>query len=392
MKRKIFPVILLGSFLALTLVFFFCNRIKGDVINGSNIVEIISVPVDYDNILPSDSLISDFKFVPLETNENCLISHISGLAFLNNRFYILDRNAQQILVFDTSGHFINKVNSIGRGPGEYAEIRDFKIDHEGNIYILSFNKILVFSARGSFLKQIDFNFLENETDAFNPIQFALAGDEGFYFWRGSFGFKKEYQDNYYALYRTNKRLKIINKYFPLKGPIFGGLNMFYGEEGNYSMQALIGNDTIYKIGKNGLSAGYFIDFGGKKLPEEFIRSKGSESRFYSEVLTTTDYSMNIDNIFETSRFVYFLFANGMHWRNVLYSKNSKKALAGTVNSMVSSPVLCTYNNSFVSSIVKVKSAGDIPAGSETERKIKEYLKSVGEMDNPVLFIYSLKDF
>jgi len=394
MNSFIFRFVLVIDCFAFCLLLSQCHRTNRPGISRRNQVEIIKVPEDYNNVLPSDSLISNIRFITLETDKNCLISNISGLSFFKDRFYILDRNVQQILIFDATGHFINKIYSIGRGPGEYSQIRDYKIDHSGNIYILSFNKILKYSDSGIFLKQTDFNFLADDATAFNPVQFALAGDGGFYLWKGSFGFKENSNQEFYALYRTNKKMKIINKYFRLERSTFEGLNMFYGVEGNYYLQTLMGNDTLYNINEGGVSEKYIIDFGRKKLPYTILKSEGNISRLYSEILTSSKYSMNADNIFETNRYLYFLFANGTRWRNVFFSKYSKRTLVGTVDLLVSSPVQCTFNDAFVSVLYKGKSSGVLFTGkeTETERKIEEFMNSVKELNNPVLFVYNLIDF
>ena len=40
-----------------------------------------------------------------------------------------------IFLFDDNGSYITKIHNIGSGPGEYADISDFDIDADLNIYI-----------------------------------------------------------------------------------------------------------------------------------------------------------------------------------------------------------------------------------------------------------------
>ena len=42
-----------------------------------------------------------------------------------------------IFLFDDNGSYITKIHNIGSGPGEYADISDFDIDADLNIYISS---------------------------------------------------------------------------------------------------------------------------------------------------------------------------------------------------------------------------------------------------------------
>lgn len=372
-----------------------CNRnAKTDLYRKKNPeLEIIKVPEYYDNVFPNDTLIDKYYFIPLETRDECLIGSISGLQYFDDKFYILDRNAGQILVFDTGGKFLAKISPKGRGPGEYSLLRDYKIDNEGNIYVLSFNRILKYSNTGGFVEQYEFDFNNYDNTGFNPVQFCLDGNEGFYLWRGSLGFDKDYNGKFFALYHLDKKKKVKGKYFSLTAKLFGGLNIFYGTEGDYYMQSFAGNDTIYHIGRNGLSARYYVDFGKRKLNRGIISGEEQGSSLYSKILTQTGYSLNIDNIFETERYLYFIFANGKeYWRNTYYSRYSKRTLTGTIKTLIASPVLCTFGNSFVTVINKRYLVSNSLKSGRIEEEIKKSLKYLNDLDNPVLLVYSLKDF
>ena len=76
-------------------------------------------------------------FVPLETNERSLISSITKILYKNETYYIFDKVQAMIFLFDDNGSYITKIHNIGSGPGEYADISDFDIDADLNIYISS---------------------------------------------------------------------------------------------------------------------------------------------------------------------------------------------------------------------------------------------------------------
>jgi hypothetical protein len=63
---------------------------------------------------------STFQIIPLETNENCLISQINKIEIRNNYIYIKDDLAKSVFIYDIDGKFINKINAVGQGPGEYV--------------------------------------------------------------------------------------------------------------------------------------------------------------------------------------------------------------------------------------------------------------------------------
>lgn len=87
--------------------------------------------------LKTDSLfrISDFKCIPLETSDSCLIGRISKIICKNQKFYILDKQENVVFVFDKDGRLVRKVNRVGTGPGEYLFLSDMDVDSDGNIYI-----------------------------------------------------------------------------------------------------------------------------------------------------------------------------------------------------------------------------------------------------------------
>ena len=76
-------------------------------------------------------------FVPLETNERSLISSITKILYKNETYYIFDKVQAMIFLLEDNGSYITKIHNIGSGPGEYADISDFDIDADLNIYISS---------------------------------------------------------------------------------------------------------------------------------------------------------------------------------------------------------------------------------------------------------------
>jgi len=75
---------------------------------------------------------SDVQVIKLETTENNLITDIRKIEYYNSRYYILDERSQQIFCFDEDGRFVFKIDSQGRGRGEYHYITDFSIDRKNN--------------------------------------------------------------------------------------------------------------------------------------------------------------------------------------------------------------------------------------------------------------------
>ena len=62
-------------------------------------------------------LIKDVKYIPLETSDNSLISHISAVDIYKDRIYIVDNIMQnKVYIFDIDGKFIKAIGQKGGGP------------------------------------------------------------------------------------------------------------------------------------------------------------------------------------------------------------------------------------------------------------------------------------
>lgn len=102
---------------------------------------------------------SDFfdciDLIPLETNSESLIKLIDKVIDYQQRFYILDRQLACLFIFDSDGHFLNKINNRGGGPNEYINISDFELDYKRE-------KVLLLSSvdRTLHIYDLDGNFEE----------------------------------------------------------------------------------------------------------------------------------------------------------------------------------------------------------------------------------------
>lgn len=118
------------------------------------------------SISPNQSIIksklsdiaSDLSVVTLETNPDCLIGVFSALLYLDNE-YIIFRSDKTILVFDGEGKFLNKINALGNGPGEYNSIVSSFVDNTNkHIYIVDYEQVLVYNYNGDFIRSYKTTF------------------------------------------------------------------------------------------------------------------------------------------------------------------------------------------------------------------------------------------
>jgi hypothetical protein len=91
--------------------------------------------IDLDSIKTVDSIKMSSIFgkaraIILEETDYSLIGGISKFQVFDNYVFVLDRNgAKKLFVFDKkNGKYLRQIGSLGQGPGEYIEIRDFCLD------------------------------------------------------------------------------------------------------------------------------------------------------------------------------------------------------------------------------------------------------------------------
>jgi hypothetical protein len=133
------------------------------------------------NITLSDSF--DYRFIRLETTDDCLIGNISRIEIFDNKIFILDFSyAKLIYAFDMNGKFIAKIGSKGPGPGEYNHPCNFTIDRENKriiVYDMNLNKFLYYDFYGKHLYNMPGSFYHND--------FLLSGDRFYFFDHAGYG-------------------------------------------------------------------------------------------------------------------------------------------------------------------------------------------------------------
>ena len=72
------------------------------------------------------------------------------------RIYVLDKQAQEIRVFESNGSYIRAMGRHGRGPGEFYGVRGIAIDRDGRVWAgdQNNNRYSVFDSSGALVKEM----------------------------------------------------------------------------------------------------------------------------------------------------------------------------------------------------------------------------------------------
>lgn len=125
--------------------------------------------VDLDKEYPKKTIyiedIADVRYVPLETNDSCLISFPHKIVMRDSLIIITDKQQDEIFLFNTDGKYLNKISHKGSGPMEYHRIYQSCVDFDRKlVYILDLtsypHKFKAYDFDGSYNYELPFTDLE----------------------------------------------------------------------------------------------------------------------------------------------------------------------------------------------------------------------------------------
>ena len=68
------------------------------------------------------------------------------------RIYVLDRQTQDIRIFDQAGAHVRTIGRRGGGPGEFQLAHGLAMDHAGRLWVVDRNRFTLFDTSGTFLR------------------------------------------------------------------------------------------------------------------------------------------------------------------------------------------------------------------------------------------------
>ncbi len=353
--------------------------------------EEVSIPENTTKIFPWSDIVEEAEVIRLELTTESLVAKIEKTLLTQNKIYIYDSKIRDLLIFDINGKFISRFNKQGQGPGEINEMRSFDVDKDGNIYILDYNKISKFNVNGDHELDIPFSYTDTDDTYINAVEIALAPNDKFYLWTGSFGVTENNDHKQFSLFVLDNRGKIINKYFPSRMKTFK--SRYFTPYGNTYITRPPDYDsyTIHLIEDNTIKEKYHINFGENSLPEGILKQSFEDNTEFNRILRETNYILGINNVIENDDYLYFNFFQTDRIRAALYSKKTKKALVGKVAVSGFAPsYLCFSDKNYLYGFIEASDYLSVINGSS--QYIFNRIDSLSIDDNPLLVKIKLKEF
>lgn len=363
---------------------------NGQIVNDD--VVVIEIPMKKDN---SEFRLSEFvdsiSYVPLETNDRCLIGSMDKLIVTDRYYYVIDKETtSSIFCFDTKGKFIRKVGRKGVAEGEYVSITDVNL-YNDKIYVLDSElmKLFIFTSEGDLEKEIKIDYVAESFTVIDDSWICLF-----------FDFKHNQnllsQDEYPNLLFLNIEdgTKIPDLYFDSKLCTSGIISLYanFIYDGTLIIPL---NDTIYQVSApKDLKRIYSLQFDDKYIDNKksYLDKLASER---VEAHQVEEYYQNIPiliRILNTDFYTLFFYTLKPYYYWGIYDKpsckyieasyNQRNPIVNDIDNIANFSPYAAYNNTLYGSM------------QPTEIKDKSSLwdnRIISEDDNPIITIMKLKD-
>lgn len=341
---------------------------------------------------------SDFSIIPLQTTRECLIGQVDRLFLRQDKLFVYDSQSKGVYVFDKDGKYLCKIQSLGGGPQEYTSITDAFVDDE-NIYIGdSFGKkVQVYDLKCRYVKTI-------KTADWAFYGLFTTGDRIYYVNRGVHS-----QAGDYLLFSTDKEGNDLQKYIPfdaeLQMALLHNFPYCYVSDGRAGLYDDNVGDILYGVDASGLYPRYRLDFLGKKLPAEHFDKPAS---YIIKNGFRTNYALFPEYIALSGGYLFSQFQIGIDFYTMLYTERTqettlakklfisslpfdritlKMSQEGYIANTMDASLIVSSASYFEEYFKENKSAGDNNMADYLQKK----LARVKEEDNPVVFLYKLKN-
>ena len=331
-------------------------------------------------------IFTNVRYIPLETNRDCLIGVISKVLIRDNRIYVADfYSALALFVYDMDGRFLFKIARMGKGAGDYVSFRDFDVHSNGDIYMFDHfgKKIIVFSQDGKYKMELRTDYIFSN--------FCLAGDK--IYWANLIENGKRFTALAVHDPKVGKTEFLLkNKKFLLGSNLARFVSYrFYQSPPDIIYYAPMFSEIIYAIEENCVRPA----IGVKNLripPEHIIRGWELTDDFGTRSMQTDElYFKENLHVYETNKYITFRCTNKnvINSMYVVYDKSS-----GTFSAIMTY-VFHTY---LAVDGIKGSTGKDFFSVMNPDPELKEHLRILQshkelanwkEEDNPVVVIFDL---
>ena len=234
-------------------------------------------------------LVTDIRLIPLETPDSALIHFYDKLYIDEHGIYILDDKENTLFMFNPDGTFRSKLCRVGRAPGEYMELDDFKVDNDGNLFLYDggMGNLYEYDSCGNFIQKTE-----------------LVSGELFDWWEENYVvYSGNHEDN--SLYVLDKKGNVLQSYLSTEDmpPFYVGSNggMTQGDGNVFFVPPF--DYTVYEVAGDTCVPRYAFDFLSANLTSDLLHAK--DTRTFIERLIKFKGVVGLGNLYAYDKWLTF---------------------------------------------------------------------------------------
>lgn len=330
----------------------------------------------------------DCQFIPLETNDSCLVSTVSDMVFDSSRLYLIDGKSNLVFAFSLSGEFISQVGDVGSGPSEYQYPVNLHIDKtKQELIVADANtpKLVYYD-----LKTLKYKRQLRSDDYFTNCAWLPNGD--IILASGS-SYVTPKRERFYAQI-TDENLKRKQyicpcSFDPQYRLAIGSVFYTFQDQVYLNLPFL---HSVYQISETTCEETYAIELKGFQMPDQNWLKANAEENYFA-ALSHSDYVSAIQ-CQETNRYLYTTFlVGGSKDYIAFYDKEQKSSMIYSGYDFIKetslnglSKVITTYNDTFVATI----NPDVLKEKGTTIEELVQLSQSLPAESNPILCLFTFK--
>lgn len=330
----------------------------------------------------------DCQFIPLETNDSCLVSTVSDMVFDSSRLYLIDGKSNLVFAFSLSGEFISQVGDVGSGPSEYQYPVNLHIDKtKQELIVADANtpKLVYYD-----LKTLKYKRQLRSDDYFTNCAWLPNGD--IILASGS-SYVTPKRERFYAQI-TDENLKRKQyicpcSFDPQYRLVIGSVFYTFQDQVYLNLPFL---HSVYQISETTCEETYAIELKGFQMPDQNWLKANAEENYFA-ALSHSDYVSAIQ-CQETNRYLYVTFlVGGSKDYIAFYDKEQKSSMIYSGYDFIKetslnglSKVITTYNDTFVATI----NPDVLKEKGTTIEELAQLSQSLPAESNPILCLFTFK--
>ena len=312
-----------------------------------------------------------------------MIEKISKVIPYNNRFYILDRNQNAVLIFDSDGKFRKKIRKIGVGPGEYSLLYDFNINpFTKELELLNpKGELLSYTLDGEFIKSLRIPM--RSASKFIPVTKDMIIFYTFF---------EEEKLHYYSRIQD----KVIKKEFHFpetihNTPLISSTSSPFSQNGNHITFFQGFTNDIYDIDSSGLRFRFRWDFGKHNMDYRNL-PEGKEPMYYMALLRNGNMAHSFYSYQENQNIIMTRFIFDKQWVSLIYDKADKKStVVKRFTEDVVLPAFPLLSEEGILGFTDPMEAHLLVNESVVDEPTRSVIANLKPEDNPILIRYYFKD-